>query len=431
MHTDDFRPPERPTPDQQCDALQKGLGRAHLWAAAGRLDAGVLLEACLNNQCYDSQVEPERGDWLWGLLDASGFRGRMARPLLARLAGDFDAADAGQLCTLALRYAQAGAPGFREALYGVVRRKPVAEEGWFHCGEEEILALDGLAGLRFAVRQRLEWTDADDPDWRLEHERFVEASAALLGREVVDAALRDPNDADMVAFGRLLEAQQRGTAAARREPAPEATFEQVVEAAEANRKGVWLRAWGRGADPSALALAAERLWRETDPGRLSGWLRIFAERALPEFDERLIALCRHPDEEVRNHALVALRPNAHPAVRAFALELLASGNPAAIGQLTHNFEPGDEERILSAARLPEDEGERHWVLYRLGAFFEANPAADPSRLGVWWYAETPCGECRHRAAAALFGRGVAPDWLRAECRRDADPETRALAGDCA
>src|SRR5262245_52103531 len=56
----DFAPPDTPTAAEQFDALKKGLGRALQWAAAGKLDLDLLLEACLHDLRYDHQIESAR-----------------------------------------------------------------------------------------------------------------------------------------------------------------------------------------------------------------------------------------------------------------------------------------------------------------------------------------------------------------------------------
>ncbi len=62
MKFSDLSPPTSLSPDQQRDALQKGLGRALQWALCGRLHDGPLLKACLRYWCFDTQLEGARGD---------------------------------------------------------------------------------------------------------------------------------------------------------------------------------------------------------------------------------------------------------------------------------------------------------------------------------------------------------------------------------
>src|SRR5437764_377198 len=78
-----------------------------------------------------------------------------------------------------------------------------------------------------------------------------------------------------------------------------------------------------------IASASERKkssdWTAREPKVIVGFLRIFSMRALPEFDARLIELCRHDDKDVRERAFRALTQNRHPLIREFALAGLARG----------------------------------------------------------------------------------------------------------
>ena len=53
-----FEPAEHPTASDCRDAIQKGLGRALLWARKGAFtDKDTLLAACLNDQRYDRPMD--------------------------------------------------------------------------------------------------------------------------------------------------------------------------------------------------------------------------------------------------------------------------------------------------------------------------------------------------------------------------------------
>jgi hypothetical protein len=71
-----------------------------------------------------------------------------------------------------------------------------------------------------------------------------------------------------------------------------------------------------------LNQVAEKLWSTADPQALQNLLQVFSRRGLPEFDFRLIGLCRHPDVAVRRWALRVMEETSHPQVREFALSEL-------------------------------------------------------------------------------------------------------------
>ena len=75
-----MEPNELPNSLDLAEAIQKGLGRALLWAKKGLWsDKAILLNACLHDLRYDRQCEEARGPWLWQMMEAVGvadeFRG--------------------------------------------------------------------------------------------------------------------------------------------------------------------------------------------------------------------------------------------------------------------------------------------------------------------------------------------------------------------
>ncbi len=186
--------------------------------------------------------------------------------------------------------------------------------------------------------------------------------------------------------------------------------------------------WGRYANETDLRTVLERLWCEMEPNAITKLLTVFSRRALPEFDERLIELCRHGDAEVRRRAFLALEENAHPLIRDFALTEFQNGMPhrATVSLFINNYRHGDEQRILDAIEFPNDVDELHWLFMDVIKVLEKNPEADCSTLGLISYASTPCENCRCDAARLLLNRKVAPEWLEEECRYDSGEECRKL-----
>lgn len=429
MIVGDYRPPDAPTLRQQEDALQKGLGRAVQWASQGQLGHEPLLAACLEDRRYDQQVEDGRGPWLWRLIQMLGAAERFRSPILQAFEELADERNAGQLCALALGYAQNGDQAFRRRLYEIVERPPFPDSPWL--GEEELIALDGEAGFLFAARRRGRSLAARAWDWS--DASFLEAASAVLGAAVVEGALLGA-DADLVRLReRRLEAQQqeaeRKPVGSHRERMRAIPVQEILAAAETPTSPLhgMLRGWGMHAEPKDLAAALERLWAAREPRAIGNLLRIVSGRPLPEFDPRLLDLCGHPDGEVRRRAFAALKANKHPAVRAFALEAVRSGKCGeALPLFINNFEPGDEKLLLGAWEPPEDVPARHASLMDLGGILEKNPSADTSDLGVVVYALTPCENCRWHALRSMNRQQAIPAWMREEIRHDAAAHCRAF-----
>lgn len=426
-----FAPAAEPTLDQQRDALRKGLGRARLWADAGRLADGPLLEACLQNFVFDVQCEAPRGDWLWGLIRAAGAADRLRGPMLAALAdlGDDRAAD--QLCTLAYRYAAAGDGAFRDRLRAIVAAQPCDDGA--PLGEEELIRLDGAPGFLLAAHARGERLAGRAWDWG--DGSVARDAIEALGEEAVARLLAEATDPAVIRFAGAWRADRAADEGRQRdrEDRPKSWERPVAEVFRAAAiagprpwSRSWLMSWGRHADEADLRLVADRLRATGDPVEVKNLLYVFGRIAMPNFDPALLDLCGHADPELRRRAFMACGQVAHPAVRARGLAELARGvePKGAVSLLVRNFAPGDEARVLAALRVPDDADDWHATLRAVLDLLQINPDADPSSLGLVLYTLNPCTNCRGAAVEILLDRGVAPAWLRTECRHDADQEIR-------
>ena len=429
MKFGDYSPPACPSLDQQRDALRKGLGRALQWALNGRLDDEPLLEACLRDQRFDAQVEDSRGDWLWRIIQGLCARDRFGVPILHALYELSDERNAKQLCELAQHYAGTGDDNFRNRLYEIVEQKPFADSA--RLGEEEIIALDNERAFLFAAKVR--GRALLDREWEWDDGSLIDLASERFGEGQVSSLLDASSDEAVRRFGegRRRDAQKRSEQLQQnssREKMAATPVEEIIRAAGGESKCFWFRGWGKHADEVDLRTILQRLWAEKEPRVTANLLKVFSARALPEFDARIIEMCRHGDEEVRRQAVRALEPNAHPLIREFALTELQRGlrDGYLVALFVNNYRQGDEQRILKAMELPEDEGEQHWLLMDVIKVLEKNPEADCSRLGVIAYALTPCEKCRYDAARLLHQRQLAPEWLKHECRHDSGKECREL-----
>ena len=422
MRFTDLSPPSSPTFDQQHDALRKGLGRAMQWAESGRLGEGPLLEACLEDLRFDTQIDESRAEWLWRLIQAVRCADRIRVPILHALHELSDERSADQLCELARCYAQAGDEAFRTRLYEIVELKPFAEGP--RLGEDEIIELDGESAFLFAGKSR--GKQLRSRDWRWDDEMLMTHVVELWGEQRVAAILENAND-DAIELLRRRWLKHRQSPSERTEGRSRAvqlqamTVDEIVAiAASDSPPFTSFRGWGIHADESALAAVVSHLWATKQPRSIANLLQIFSRRPFPQFDDRLLELCRHSDALVRRQALIALEKLAHPSIREYAVAELERGlpEPNVVKLFKMNFRAGDERRLLNAIELPADADEHHWLLMDVIDVLEQNPTADPSQLGIICYAETPCEMCRFRAAELLAERQAAPSWLIAECRFD-------------
>jgi hypothetical protein len=395
----------------------------------GRLDKEPLLEACLQDQRFDTQCEDSRGTWLWQMIQAVGGSQRLRVPLLHALHEFSDERSAYQLCELARFYAETGDEPFRDRLYEIVRCRPFPACPWL--GEKEIIALDGARAFLFAAQVR--GRQLANRAWDWDDGSLVSHAIDHFGEERVNKLLDASSETAVATFreGWRREKQRMAKgnpAESHRDRMRAVPVEQIIREAEGDSKCYWFRGWGMHAEEADLESVLQRLWTVREPRVIANLVKVFAARALPQFDARLIELCGHSDKEVRRRAINALQKNSDPLVREFALTCLQEGmlDGSVIRLFINNYRDGDERIILEAIELPDNASERHWMLMAVVKVFENNAQADCSQLGLICYALTPCDNCRFYAARILFRHEATPEWLAEECRHDSAEDTRNL-----
>lgn len=426
----DFSPTTDPTPDQQRDALQKGLGRAMSWAETGLLDGDLLLTACLHDQRYDRQCENNRGEWLWKLLSLTGKVTNFHDSVLNALRTVSEEHDAYQLCELAFHFAQGGDDVFRKELFEFVGRRQIPDSP--NIGEGQLISLGGDDAFRFILQLR--GRHLVNHDWEWDDAAVVDHAIEELGEKRVHEILEDSSEPEIQKFATGWRENQRpprdgeNLRTAYLEKMRATSYNDVIQAALTNEKAFPFRGWGMEAAENDLAAVRNRLWHEHDPDVIVRLLKVFSNRPLPQFNARLIDYCRHSNEDIRRWALNALEKNAHPLVREFALRELQAQtlDRSVVGLFIKNFQSGDEQLLLDHAELPEDPWPRHDMLMDLVHVLEDNEDADSRRLGQIAYFHTPCSSCRFYAARLLYDRQTAPDWLMAECCSDANEDCQLL-----
>ena len=428
----DLRPSEFPDRGDWQDALQKGLGRALLWAKNGLLvDQTIFLHACLSDLHYDGQCEEGRGPWLSQIMEAAGLFEDLREPIFQALGAINDGLDAEQLCQFCVSYAMRGDHRFRHGLQSIVSKKPASDCPWL--GEEQLIQLDSDAGFLYVADVRAR--SLSQRGWEWDDEAMMRMAMENLGEQTaIDVLTREAESSPELR--RFIEAWRTASEKKTGDPKQshadrmrQYTLTNIIQAAEATpNQGAFLRGWGMHADECDLQVVLDRLFSTHDPRVIANYLRVFSNRPLPQFDDQMLFLLQHDNEEVRRRAYTAVAKNAHPAIRAFALNHLQShyAEPNFIELFIHNFRSGDEDLLRTHLSLSDDRDDRHALLMDLTKVLEENPAARCNLLALWVYRWTPCTLCRHRAAKLLVTHNVAPQWLIEEIQYDSDPDTRRL-----
>ena len=272
-----------------------------------------------------------------------------------------------------------------------------------------------------------------------DHDDLLSEARTVFAEKAVDDALAQERAGDPLidAYLRAVEAKPAKPAAGRDAGKSrwetswrEARQEMERLARTTNQWGFGWSQWGKRASDENLALAAQALvdLPKDDPALLRSYVSIFGRRTFPLDPGVLIALLSDQREQVAWFAANALEQIKHPSVRAAALRMAEQGplRQRALDLLTANWEPGDEH---IAERLLAGEVDReclHSLGLGLAGLLEAHESTSLVPSLLIGYERTPCSLCRSGFVESLIRLDALPDELRAECLRDADPDTRRL-----
>lgn len=417
-------------------ALRTGHGRAlqqvRLHGVQGLGD--TLIDACVRCVTYDPQCEAPRAPWLFSMVECSGLQARLVLALGILLeqapTEDDDHRDLTLRSAMLRCLASAGSADARSLLYRSLVRLPGTSADVI--AADDIVELDGIAGLVHVARQMGRWI-LEDPrfwvdDWLIEECKMSGGAPAALAALEREAAT-DPHVARYLQALAETRAPSNGISSA--QDATAFTAGQIVAYARDHPKDPchWFRQWALRADASELEMVFLELLDVQVPEQATRLLRCFAQRGVPRFDSRLLPWLDHPDPMLGMAAMRAVKPTRHPALRAVALRWFADGDLAdGVQLLTANFEPGDFALCAQVLQSVDDIDQRHSLASSLVAMCEAQPSPDALDCLLDVYEFSPCSTCRHKAVKALRDLDMAPDWLLLESSFDVDPDTRALVG---
>lgn len=431
MQVCNYEPSVTPSIADQTRVLGLGLGRVYEWARTGWLAPETLRHACLKDLRYDKQVTEDRSCWLWPIAEIAGHRDEL-RKAIFHAAEVSDSDNSWQHCKLLTHFARSGDLEAIRRLKDFVCRR--GDPGCPSTGEEELVSILGEEAVLLIAQIRGQRLSDSEFEWG--DSSFIDDSVKALGDPSIRRALLESSSVDVQCFAQAWQKDQNRT----KPPKTSAdgwvaklkslSAESVTAYAhQASGSACNVRSWGQHADDASLSQVQNHLLGATEPQVMVNLLKVFSKRQFADFDARLYSLVDHADENVRRWASNALDSQKSPRIRELAIQRLENSrpDPSPIGWFALNLEPGDEDLIFESLRLPDDDGERHSLLFDVVDVLEANPTCRGQLLALAVYGESPCENCRYEAVKFLMESQTAPAWLVDEARYDSHERTRALA----
>lgn len=418
------------------EAMLRGLGRCVI---AVRQEPekyrDIVLWACKRNFAYDAQSEGTRSWYTYTMAntypDKETFIHATAEALKKyRSNGGWDLL---HLSEILMFFAMDGYESaraaleekYQETLAGMFTRKRRPNRVFHELSDLEqlglVLAIDSESFLRIAgdfgrlYREKNYMYDGDFA-W------FFSSKGGQFRKTMESAAKRDEY---IVCFMRREQADI---------DAREQLWQQRKEKTEENLTGFQLSRWlAKKADSETVERYALTYRGEMQPELRAKALEAFSWCPYPDDPHPIVEDAGSAWEELQNAAWRALENIRHPAVRAFAINNVASGmrTPENFALLVTNYVPKDgvllEEllRDLIAAKDWDDVHAAGMDICR--AFRESSGIPHPKHLLPILYEYNPCSFCRESALVYMSKHRMLTKEMLEECQFDSNDDIRKMA----
>ena len=346
----------------------------------------------------------------------------------SQITDETDNRDANHLVELTLIYAQEGNPSAGQILYDTFL-KFINDEDTL--GDSAIIELDKLDGFIYVVHQLVDNNlfDADD---------YVDSYLLVLLKDTIGEAVATEalakarlKDEKLDLYLNLVEKYRSNRRAINLSEDIELTYEEVKYKIK-NRIPFGIEQWGQNVSDEKLRRIANDFIQEDDPNLLLLYLRLFRRTPFPLSPELLFPLVDHSHFIVPTMTLGTLKIIQHPAVRAFAFQLIDEQRfiGRAVGLLTRNFEEADWEIIESLSHKVDEFDDETYHSFGISVqdiFSAHHPSQKAKQTLLNIYEYGPCSFCREAIIEMLQSINALSEQIRQECHYDSSNYIRALA----
>ncbi len=433
--------------DEFASALQKGLGRAHLYVASHGLDAvaDLVLAACLHDQAYDPQCEPSRAKWLFSMFNNSRHYPSFLAAIVQALRSETEYWDLQQLFELSREMVANGDDSVRAIMKERVYELASRSSEYDRLGAQEWIELNGLnaaIGLARVYGKRL----LEDP------EDFVPSLDVFPGyvvsRELQEMLFQySKREPALKAYWDYLEARgELDTPLARenkrsqleridRDRREKHELESILQNAK-NKVGevpAMYYFFGQRATSAELQEVFSDLLKETDEEVCLRLLWVFRRAPIPRLTERLFTWAEGTNERLKEASIEVLAQTSDKCVHELARAKVQDGkilgdDSGVLSLFTNNYGSGDSQLITRALLSARPEMEDvHTLAGDIADLAERHKDEGLAQSLEWAYENTACSDCRYKIVVQIDAIRHLKGELLYECQFDAREDIKALA----
>jgi hypothetical protein len=411
-------------------AIKRGTGEAHLIMMENpNTDfSSDIIKAALTNYAYDSQSEGSRADYIFELIELSNQKERIKRKILDKLQNEReDSWTLDQLFDLAALFAKQGDKEAHKAIYKRFYKKRIPASEWV--GQDAILELDGLEGLKYIAETKGKIIDNNSEEWEDSFmiDFFQEENPQIKVYEELEKAATSNNYIKV-----YLEAIKKNKFERLEREKPVYDYKMVTERIENNVIVPLPPAYIKDLSNSDIKRLAEDFLKSKTRVKQEKYLRVFDKVKYPFDFKDLLSHAKRPyssNDRLVEYAVNSLRFFTNNEIRNFALEILNSNAPRPdiyTNLLIANYKVGDGRLLSKIVNKAKTEHQVHDLAFSYVDIFQANKTTDCEQPLLALYNKLTCSLHREDIVRIMIENNVLPDSIRKEIKYDSLLSTREL-----
>ena len=363
----------------------------------------IILDAAKNNYAYDGQSEGNRAEYIVRLIDLCNQKEEIESELIKELNLAIDNTwDVDQLFGINAIFAKRGNDKAKKAIYKRYRKNKF-ESDWL--GQEEIVHLDGLDGLKIIVETRGKSLEKNKDDWEDSFfiDWFQEENPKLeVYKELKKTARR--NKFIKKYLQTILKSKKKSKTRTKR---VRITYKQVAQNID-QIKTVPISPRGiRELTQLEIEKLANDFLAESNPLKQEKYLRIFSRRKYPLEYNPILAIAKGKNKKntrLVEFACESLKYFQGKDIRKFALEKLKATNRPSdyLYLLVSNYKKGDAKLLYTIVAKYRNQDVIHSLVYGLIEIYKNNDVTECRKRLELIYNKMTCGIHRHELLEILY-----------------------------
>lgn len=411
------------------NAIKRGTGETHFLIKENpTVDfSKAIIKAAFFDFSYDQQCEPSRDFYIAELIELSAQKDKILPVIYEALKTESDDDwSIEQLFDIAAIYAKQGDERAKKAVYKNYYECAIGGSDW--CGQEAIVEIDGLEGLKFVAETKGKVL-AENPDAR-EDSFFVDNFQEKNPQIDVYGELRKAarKNSYINTYLEIIESRKFKPYKRTKKTYDYKFIKNIVD----NDTNVYLSRFAlEQLSEKDLKQIANDFLKETKKKKQAIYLSLFLDVKFPLDYGQILEIAEFTKTDkhrLKFLAVKALRFFESKSIRDFAIRSLNSfGSPYNCAELLiKNYQKGDWKLLRKIADENKDKHIIHQLVFSYIDIYQANPSKECKEPLETIYSKTTCGLHRTDLVQILIDNKVLSDQIKKEIQYDCSEDTRKI-----